>query len=126
MKAELETTVEDLVGPIEQSVCGPVAALQQVLPGMRELGRGTVVLINGASAVTPSGGVAGTSMVFAAESAYGQMLHEALVDEGIHVGQLIIPLGIGGGDPDHEPAAVAERIWEIHQDRSGFRVVVRE
>lgn len=126
MKPVLETTSEDLVGPVEQSVYGPVTAIQHVLPGMRGLGRGTVLLINGGSAVRPSGGVAGTSVAFAAESAYGQMLHDALAPEGIHVAQLIIPRGIGGGEPDHEPDALAERIWSLHRDRGGFRTFVGE
>lgn len=52
---------------------------------MRELGRGTVLFINGGSAVTPNGNVTGTSVAFAGESAYGQLLHDALVPEGIHV-----------------------------------------
>lgn len=124
MKPVLETTAEDLVGPIEQSVYGPVAAVRHVLPGMRELGRGTILLINGSSAVKPNGTVTGTSVAFAAESAYGQMLHDALALEGIHVAQLIIPRGIGGGDLDHEPDALAERIWSLHLDRGAFRTFV--
>lgn len=126
MKPVLETTAEDLVGPVEQSVYGPVAAVKHVLPGMRTLGRGTILLINGGSAVRPSGGVTGTSIAFAGESAYGQMLHDALADEGIHVAQLIIPRGIGGGESDHEPEALAERIWSLHRDRGGFRSFVGE
>lgn len=126
MKSVLETTAEDLVGPVEQSVYGPVTAVGHVLPGMRELGRGTILLINGGSAVRPRGGVAGTSVAFAGESAYGQMLHEALAPEGIHVAQLIIPRGIGGGEPDHEPDALADRIWSLHHDRGAFRTFVGE
>lgn len=124
MKPVLETTAEDLVGPVEQSVYGPVTAVQHVLAGMRALGRGTVLLINGGSAVTPSGGVAGTSVAFAGESAYGQMLHDALDGSGIHVAQLIIPRGIGGGDPDHEPEALAETIFSLHRDRGQYRTYV--
>ena len=52
MKPVLETTAADLVGPVEQSVYGSVTAVRQVLPGMRELGRGTVLFINGGSAAT--------------------------------------------------------------------------
>lgn len=126
MKPVLETTAEDLVGPVEQSVYGPVTAVGHVLPGLRELGRGTILFINGSSAVRPSGGVAGTSVAFAAESAYGQMLHDALAPEGIQVAQLIIPKGIGGGEPDHEPAALAERIFSLHRDRGQFRTFVGE
>ncbi|MDR8018549.1 SDR family NAD(P)-dependent oxidoreductase [Nesterenkonia aerolata] len=124
MKPVLETTAEDLVGPVEQSLYGPVAAVQHVLPGMRDLGRGTVLLINGGSAVTPSGGVAGTSVAFAGESAYGQMLHDALASEQIHIAQLIIPRGIGGGEPDHEPDALAERIFSLHSERGEYRTFV--
>ena len=126
MKPVLETTAEDLVGPVEQSVYGPVTAVQHVLPGLRELGRGTVLFINGGSAVRPSGGVAGTSVAFAGQSAYGQMLHDALADQGIHVAQLIIPRGIGGGEPDHEPDALSDRIWSLHRDRGAFRSFVGE
>lgn len=124
MKPVLETTPEDLVGPVEQSVYGPVTAVNHILPGLRELGRGTILLINGSSAVRPSGGVAGTSVAFAAESAYGQMLHDALTGEGIHVAQLIIPHGIGGGEPDHEPEALAETIFSLHRDRGAYRTFV--
>lgn len=121
MKPVLETTAEDLRGPVEQSVYAPVTAVQHVLPGLRELGRGTVLLVNGSSAVTPNGDVTGTSIAFAGESAYGQMLHDALAPEGIHVAQLIIPRGIGGGEPDHEPEALADRIWSLHEERGAFR-----
>jgi short-subunit dehydrogenase len=126
MKPVLETTAEDLVGPVEQSVYGPVTAVQHVLPGLRELGRGTILFINGGSAVTPNGNVTGTSVAFAGESAYGRMLHGALAPEGIHVAQLIIPRGIGGGEPDHEPDALADRIFSLHRDRGAFRTFVGE
>jgi len=124
MKPVLETSAPDLVGPIEQSVYGPVTAINHVLPQMRQHGSGTILLINGGSAAQPVGSVAGTSMAFAAESAYGQMLHEALAPEGIHVAQLIIPKGIGAGEPDHEPAALAESIFGLHHQRNGFRTFV--
>jgi len=124
MKPVLETTTQDLFGPVEQSVYGPVTAVQHVLPGLRELGRGTVLFINGSSAVTPNGNVTGTSIAFAGESAYGQMLHDALAAEGIHVAQLIIPRGIGGGEPDHEPDALADRIFSLHRNRGAFRTLV--
>jgi len=121
MKPVLQTTAADLVGPVELSVYGPVAAVRQVLPGMQSAGRGTVLFVNGASAVRPRGAVTGTSVAFAAESAYAQLLHEALAPQGIHVGQLIIPFGIGDGDAAHAPEALADRLWSIHVDRGPFR-----
>jgi len=126
MKPVLETTAEDLIGPVEQSVYGPVTAVQHLLPGLRELGRGTILFINGSSAVAPNGNVTGTSVAFAGESAYARMLHDALAPEGIHVAQLIIPRGIGAGEADHEPVALAERIFSLHRDGGVFRSFVGE
>lgn len=126
MKPVLDTDAADLVAPIEQSVYGTVTAARQVLPGMRTLGRGTILLVNGGSAVRPGPNVTGTSVAFAAESAYGQLLHDALAPENIHVAQLIIPRGIGGGEPSHEPSALADRLWSIHSQRGEFRTFAAE
>lgn len=121
MRPVLETVADDLVGPVEFSIYGPAAAAHQVIPGMRSLGRGTIILINGSSAVRPGAKVTGTSVGFAGESAYGQLLHDALSEENIHVAQLIIPRGIGGGEPSHAPEVLADRIWGLHTDRGEFR-----
>ncbi|WP_104139008.1 SDR family NAD(P)-dependent oxidoreductase [Arthrobacter sp. ZGTC131] len=119
-----ETTREALRSAIEFSTLGAAAAMDAVLPGMRALGRGTALFVNGSSAVRPNHRYAGTSTAFAAESAYAQMLHDALAPEGIHVAQLIIPLGIGGGDPAHEPAALSEMLWHIYSEGKEFRAFV--
>ncbi|MGW7612122.1 SDR family NAD(P)-dependent oxidoreductase [Streptomyces sp. NPDC054766] len=121
MRPVLETRPDDMVGPIELSVYGPVAAVRQVLPGMRSLGRGTVLLVNGGSAVIPHADRAGTSIAFAAESAYGHLLHDTLAGDGIHVGQLIIPGAIVPGHPRKDPDVLAEVLWGMHRDRHGFR-----
>jgi NADP-dependent 3-hydroxy acid dehydrogenase YdfG len=120
----LETTTEGLRSALEFSTLGAAAAVNAVLPGMRTLGRGTALFVNGSSAVRPNHNYAGTSVAFAAESAYAQMLHDALATEGIHVAQLIIPLGIGGGDPAHEPEALSETLWRIYSERKDFRTFV--
>ncbi|MFT2706123.1 SDR family NAD(P)-dependent oxidoreductase [Clavibacter zhangzhiyongii] len=121
MRPVLETVAADLVGPVEFSIYGPATVAHQVIPGMRALGQGTLLFINGSSAVRPRDGVTGTAVAFAGESAYAQLLHDALAPESIHVGQLIIPLGIGGGDPAHEPEALAETLWTMHTDKGAFR-----
>ena len=121
MKPVLGTTAADLAGPLAFSVYAPVTAVRQVLPGMRALGRGTVLFVNGGTAVVPHPDRAGTSIAFAAESAYGQMLHDTLAPEGIHVGQLVIPGAIVPGHPRKDPAVLAEVLWGMHRDRHGFR-----
>jgi NADP-dependent 3-hydroxy acid dehydrogenase YdfG len=102
-------------------VKGPVTAVNAVLPGMRVLGRGTVLFVNGGSAVRPHPERAGTSIAFAAESAYARMLYEALAPENIHVAQLIVPGAIRPDAENSSPDALAERLFDIHQKRDGFR-----
>ncbi|MFF2848746.1 SDR family NAD(P)-dependent oxidoreductase [Streptomyces sp. NPDC058001] len=121
MKPVLRTTADDLRGPIEFSLYGPVTAVDQVLPGMRSLGRGTFLFVNGGSAVQPHPDRAGTSVAFAAESAYARMLHDALADDDVHVAQLIIPGAIVPGHPRKDPTVLAETLWTLHRDRSDFR-----
>ena len=113
--------MQELSAAVEFALLGPVAAVQQVLPGMRALGRGTILVVNGGSAVRPNAGVAGTSIAFAAEGAYAQMLHGVPTAEGIGVSQLIVPGAIRVGDADNDPDLLAETSWELHATRGTFR-----
>ena len=128
MRPVLETTPADLEGPVEFSIYGPVAAVHQVVPGMRFLGGncGTILFVNGGSAIRPSRRVTGTSVAFAGQAAYAQLLHEVLGEEGIHVSQLIIPGAIQAGDAQKDPAVLAEHLWDLHTKRDRFRFVVGE
>lgn len=121
MRPVLETTPADLAGAIEFSVYGPITAVHRVLPGMRGLGRGTVLFVNGGTGVVPHPDRAGTSIAFAGEGAFARMLHDTLAAEDIHVAQLIIPGAIVSGHPRKDPAVLAKTLWTIHQDRSTFR-----
>ena len=121
LRPVLETTPADMVGPLEFSIHGPMAAVHQVLPGMRFLGRGTVLFVNGGSAARPAGRVAGTSIAFAGQSAYAQMLHDAVADDGIHVAQLIVPGAIRAGHPRKDPGVLADLLWSMHTGRGEFR-----
>ncbi|WP_105973820.1 SDR family NAD(P)-dependent oxidoreductase [Streptomyces geranii] len=121
MKPVLDTSADDLDAPLAFSVRGPVTAVNAVLPGMRELGRGTLLFVNGSSAVRPNPNVAGTSIAFAAESAYAQMLHDTLAPQNIHVAQLIVPGAIRPDAEHSSPDALAQRLYDIHTGREGFR-----
>jgi NADP-dependent 3-hydroxy acid dehydrogenase YdfG len=123
MRPVLETTPADLVGPVEFSIYGPVAAVHQVLPGMRFLGEntGTILFVNGGSAVKPGRTVTGTSVAFAGQAAYIELLHEVLAEEGIHVSQLIIGGRIIEGDDEKDPSVLAEHLWNLHAKRDTFR-----
>ncbi|MFF4058966.1 SDR family NAD(P)-dependent oxidoreductase [Streptomyces sp. NPDC001668] len=121
MKPVLDTSADDLDAPLAFSVKGPSAAVNTVLHGMRQLGRGTVLFVNGSSAVRPNPKVAGTSIAFAAESAYAHMLHYALAPENIYAAQLIIPGAIRPDAEHSSPEALAQRLYDIHRQWDGFR-----
>ncbi|MGY0064127.1 SDR family NAD(P)-dependent oxidoreductase [Streptomyces sp. LZ34] len=121
MKPVLDTTADDLDAPLTFSVESPVTCVNAVLPGMRALGRGTLLFVNGGSAVRPHPERAGTSIAFAAESAYVRMLHHVLAPENIHAAQLIIPGAIRPDAEHSSPGVLARRLYDIHLERDGFR-----
>lgn len=127
MRPVLETTPHDLAGPIEFSIYGPIAAVHQVLPGMRFLPGddvGSILFINGGTAITPRAHLAGTSIAFAGLSAYAQMLHDELAGEGVHVAQLVIGGAIVEGDKEKDPKLLADHIWNLHAKRDRFRLEI--
>jgi NAD(P)-dependent dehydrogenase (short-subunit alcohol dehydrogenase family) len=126
MRPIMETTPADLVGPVEFSIYGPVGAVHQVVPGMRFLGenRGTILFVNGGTALVPREGFVGTSVAFAGLSAYATVLHEVLGQDGIQVSQLVIGGAIVEGDEEKDPARLAELLWDLHAKRDRFRVEV--
>ena len=125
MRPVLETTPADLDGPVEFSIYGPVAAVHQVaarhaLPAARAR-QPSILFVNGGSAVKPGRNVTGTSVAFAGQAAYAELLHEVLGEEGIYVGQLIIGGRIIEGDDEKDPDVLADRIFELHRSRDTFR-----
>jgi short-subunit dehydrogenase len=120
MRPVLETTVDDVRGPLEFSVLGAVAATQTVLGPMREAGRGTILFTTGAAAINPNPARAGVGISFAGEVAYARMLHDALREDGIHVAHTAIAGRIAPG-ADNDPEDVAEVLWTHHVDRRVFQ-----
>jgi NADP-dependent 3-hydroxy acid dehydrogenase YdfG len=121
MKPILETTVDDVRGPLEFSVLGAVAAATTVLGPMLDADRGTILFTTGGAAINPYPLRAGVGISFAAEVAYARMLHDELRDRGIHVGHTAIGGRIAPG-ADHEPDDVAEVLWRHHTERAEFQV----
>ena len=124
IKPVLDTTADDLGAALELQVVGAATAVAEVLPDMRERARGTLLFTTGSAALTPSPERATSGVTYGAENVYVQMLHEALAPEGIHVNQTVIVGPIGPGK-QHEPATVAESLWEQHVCRDEAVTVIR-
>ena len=124
LKPVLDLTPELALEALQFSAFGLIHAARAVLPAMREAGDGSVILINGGTSVKARAGFAGTSVAFPAESAYGEMLHDALEDEGIRVIQLVIPGGIPKLQLPNGIDDVADRIWDLHAAAGPFRTML--
>jgi NADP-dependent 3-hydroxy acid dehydrogenase YdfG len=124
LKPVLELTPELALEALQFSALGLIHAVRAVLPGMRQAGEGSVILINGGTSVQARAGFAGTSVAFPAESAYGEMLHDALEDEGIRVAQLVIPGAIPRLQLPNGIDDVADRVWELHAVAGPFRTML--
>lgn len=124
LKPVLDLTPELALEALQFSALGLIHAVRTVLPSMRRAANGSIILVNGGTSVKARAGFAGTSVAFPAESAYGEMLHDALEAENIRVAQLVIP----GGIPQLELANgiddVADRIWHLHDVAGPFRTML--
>jgi NADP-dependent 3-hydroxy acid dehydrogenase YdfG len=123
MKPILETTVEDVRGPLEFSVLGAVAATRAVLEPMQAAGKGTILFTTGGAAINPYPLRAGVGISFAGEVAYARMLHDELAGTGIHVAHTAIGGRIEPGG-DHEPDEIAELLWQHHTEPGEFQTRV--
>ena len=124
LKPVLDLTPELALEALRFSALGLIHAVRSVLPAMRAAGRGSIILINGGTSVKARSDFAGTSVAFPAESAYGEMLHDALLEDGIHVAQLVIPGGIPKLRLENGVDDVAARIWELHEAKGAFRTML--
>jgi NADP-dependent 3-hydroxy acid dehydrogenase YdfG len=123
MKPILETSVEDIRGPLEFSVLGAVAAATAVLGPMIEAGSGSILFTTGGAAIKPYPERAGVGVSFAGEVAYARMLHEALAPKGVHVAHTAIAGRIAPGEA-HEPDDVAEVIYRHHAEPGDFQTLI--
>ncbi len=124
LKPVLDLTPELALEALRFSALGLIHAVRTVLPAMRQAGEGSIILINGGTSVKARAGFAGTSVAFPAESAYGEMLHDALQAEGIRVAQLVIPGAIPKLQLPNGIDDVADRIWGLHAEAGQFRTML--
>lgn len=124
LKPVLDMTPELALEALQFSALGLIHAVRAVLPAMRQAGDGSVILINGGTSVKARAGFAGTSVAFPAESAYGEMLHDALEGSGVRVAQLVIPGAIPKLQLVNGIDDVADRIWGLHAVAGPFRTML--
>ncbi|MEU6374538.1 SDR family NAD(P)-dependent oxidoreductase [Streptomyces sp. NPDC046909] len=114
IKPVLETGAAELERALALNVVGAAAAVQAVLPAMREAGRGTLLFVTGGAVAHPNPERAASTVVGSAQQAYAALLARALDGTPLHVAHLVVVGAVGEGRT-HEPDTVADRLWELHR-----------
>jgi NADP-dependent 3-hydroxy acid dehydrogenase YdfG len=122
-----ELSPEDLLADLAAGTVGLQTAVRAVLPGMRELGAGTVLVTGGGSADRPMTSMATLGVQKAAVRALAEVQARALAPEGVHVATVTIR-GLVGEDrqitPDRVAALYAELVEETAGPSENWRTVV--
>jgi NADP-dependent 3-hydroxy acid dehydrogenase YdfG len=118
---------EDLLADLAAGVVGLQTAVRAVLPGMREVGSGTVLVTGGGSADRPIPSMATLGVQKAALRALVEVQAQALATEGIHVATATVR-GFVGADrqihPDRLAALYADLVAETAGPPENWRTVV--
>ena len=124
IKPVLDTTGEDVAAALALNVTAAVNAVRCVVGPMQARGRGTLLFTTGGAALEPHRDRAVSGLAYAAETVYVRMFHDALAPDGVQAAQLIIVGAIGPGQ-HHEPATVAEQLWQLRTSRARSLTVLR-
>ena len=117
----------------------PIEAVRAVLPGMRERGRGTILMANAASAIAAPPAMSGAvAPALAATRNWLQSLHDEVAADGVYVGALFVAAMIEGSAaweqvrrmpgaesfPRVRAEDLADRLWEMAAVRDVFEAVL--
>lgn len=100
---------------LRTSVVGALAAAREVLPAMRESGRGTILFTGGGAALRPSTSYASLSVTKAAPRNLALSLAAELRGTGLRVGTVTVAGSIGRNGR-FAPERIADAFWGLHMD----------
>jgi NADP-dependent 3-hydroxy acid dehydrogenase YdfG len=126
--------VAELRAPLDVSVFGLLAAVQAALPDLKSA-KGSVLVTGGGlgfydpkvDAMAVQWGAMGLAVAKAAQHKTVGLLHQKLAADGVYVADVVVLGMVKGTAFDHgnatlEPAAIAERFWDLHQRRTDATV----
>ena len=115
-----EVSQEALLQDFKVNVTGAIAAVQAVLPGMRKLGKGTILFTGGGLSLDPHPQYASLALGKAGIRSVALSLSKELEPEGIHVATVTI-CGIVKAGTRFDPDRIAEDYLRLHlQGKGGY------
>lgn len=116
MVSATELTQDNVQIQLDFYVHGAITAVNQVLPGMRARGMGTILFTTGASSVFPNPTLGNIGPATAWLRNWAHALHDAVASDGVQVGHVAIGAWIGQ-QPGATPEAIAPLHWELYTQR---------
>jgi len=110
-----EVPVDQVVEDFRVNVAGALAAIHAVLPGMRQRGKGSILLTGGGLALDPTGWLPAASLAIgkAGIRNFAQTLHKELSETGIRVATVTIT-GQIAPQTAFDPYLIAQTYWQLH------------
>jgi short-subunit dehydrogenase len=107
-----------LVSDFRINAVAPLWCVQEVLDGMMEAGRGTILLTGGGLALAPQADLASLSIGKAAIRSLAFSLAQELEPAGIHVATVTI-CGFVQEGTQFSPDSIAAEFWRLHTQQPG-------
>ena len=113
----LHVTPENVQHQVEFYAYGAITAVQAVLDGMLERGRGTLLFTTGASSAVTMPPMGNVGIAGAGLRNYALALNAALADHGVYAAHVPLGVYIGSGGPETQPDTIAELYWDLYVSR---------
>jgi short-subunit dehydrogenase len=111
----LDMTPSSMMDKMALNLGGAICSVNQVLPPMRGLGGGTILITGGGLGLESYPDWASLSAGKAALRSYTLALHKALFTEEIHVAVIAV-CGIVEAGGAFDPDRIAEEYWQLHAE----------
>lgn len=122
LKFLLEEDIDDLTHGFRISVGNALTATRLLIPHLKA-NKGAVLLTGGGTALHPLPELASISLGKAGMRNLAYQLNQVLAKEGIYVGTLTINGAISWESPQHSPAILADKFYEMYQSRKEVEVI---
>jgi NAD(P)-dependent dehydrogenase (short-subunit alcohol dehydrogenase family) len=113
----LHATAENVQPQVEFYIYGAITAVQAVLGGMLERGRGTLLFTTGASSAVTMPPMGNVGIAGAGLRNYALALNAALADRGVYAAHVPLAVYIGSGGPETQPDTIADLYWDLYLTR---------
>lgn len=114
----------DMMNDFKVNVLGALTAVQCVLPGMKQLGNGSVLLTGGGQATHPTATLASLGVGKAGLRSLAYSLHDELKSYGLYAGTLTVS-GFVQPDTAFSPDLIGEAFYQMHKNKSEAEVTLK-